>query len=169
MIILHDAIEINTSPEMLFDWFINLDKNFPLWHPNHIKFLKITGGMNLGDVVRFEERISGKWFKFNVIITKIETTANGWIIEAKTPPFATLEFKAEARGDNCLFTHTEIYGFIPSKNVFFQKYVIPLLIKILNPLYRFDLIQRDIIEDNINLKQIMENNYLYHDSGFYEN
>jgi hypothetical protein len=158
MITLHDAIEIKTSQEKLFDWFQHLDKNFTTWHPNHTKFQKITGGMNKGDVIRFEERINGKWFKFNVTITKIERTTDGWIIEAKTPPFATLEFKTETQGESCLFTHTETYGLIKSTNPFVQKYVIQLLRKVLNPLYRFDLIQKDIIEDNINLKQIMEKN-----------
>jgi hypothetical protein len=136
---------------------MNLDKHFTKWHPNHTKFVKITGGMDVGDVVRFEEKIDGKWFKFNVKITKIEKTANGWRIEVKTPPFATLIFKTERDGDGCVFTHTEFFGLFKSKNLFAQKFIYSLLRKILNPIYRFDLIEKDIIEDNINLKKILEN------------
>jgi hypothetical protein len=37
--------------------------------------------------------------------------------------------------------------------------VVPLLKSILNPLYRFDIIAKDMVEDNINLKRILENNH----------
>ena len=39
-----------------------------------------------------------------------------------------------------------------------KKFLIPLLSNLLNPFYRFDLIQKDIIEDNFKLKEIMEVN-----------
>ncbi len=159
MIILTDSIQIDNPPEIVFDWFMNLDKNFTKWHQNHTKFTKLTGGMNVGDKISFEEKISGKWFKFNLNITKIEKDNNGWIIEAQTPPFAKLLFEARKIDDGCVFTHTETFGIIKSKNPFVQKIIISCLRFILNPFYRFDLIQKDIIEDNINLKRILENEY----------
>jgi hypothetical protein len=158
MIKLTDSIQINKKPETVFDWFMNLDNNFVKWHPNHMKFSKITGGMNVGDIVRFEEKISDKWFKFNVKITKIEKTKDRWLIEAKTPLFATLLFTAQGNATGCVFTHTEIFGMIRSKNSNIQNTLIPILKKIINPIFRFDLIERDIKEDNLNLKRILENN-----------
>ena len=33
MITLRDTIEIQTSPEKIFQWFTHLDRNFRSWHP----------------------------------------------------------------------------------------------------------------------------------------
>jgi hypothetical protein len=158
MIKLEHSILINCTLDQLFNWFINLDKNFIKWNTNHKKFVKVTGGMEVGDKVYFEQCISGKWFKNKVTISAVNKSENGWTIEAITPPFAKLEFICEETENKCLFTHIESFGFIKSKKVVAQKFLIPLLKKLLNPFYRFDLIQKDIIEDNIKLKEIMEVN-----------
>jgi hypothetical protein len=158
MIKLEHSIVINCTPDQLFDWFINLDKNFTKWNTNHKKFVKVTGGMEVGDKVYFEQCISGKWFKNKVTISTINKSENGWKIEAVTPPFVKLEFICEETENKCLFTHVESFGFIKSKKAIAQKFLVPLLRKLLNPFYRFDLIQKDIIEDNIKLKAIMEIN-----------
>jgi len=152
------SIAINCTPDRLFDWFINLDKNFTKWNTNHKKFVKVTGGMEVGDKVYFEQCIRGKWFKNKVTISAINKSENGWTIEALNPPFAKLEFVSEVKENKCLFTHTESFGFIKSKNAVAQKFLIPFLRKLLNPFYRFDLIEKDIIEDNFKLKLIMEGN-----------
>lgn len=157
MLILEDSIEIKTTPEELFNWFKNLDKHFVKWHPNHTKFVKITGGMDEGDEAYFEECIDGKWFKFKFKIVKLEKTKKGWIAEMKRP-FATIVFNAEVKGKNeCIFTHIESFGIIKSKNPFIMRVSAAIFRKLFNSKYRFDLIKKDIIEDNINLKQMMEN------------
>lgn len=156
MLILSDSIQIDVSPDKVFDWFSNLDKNFTKWSPNHKKFVLVTGGLDEGDVIYFEQNINGKWFNFKTKITKIEQTATGWTIETKTPPFVTLIFTAQANTTGCLFTHDEVYGFIKIKNLFIRKYSIPFLRTLLNPFFRFDLIEKDIADDNARLKQILE-------------
>jgi hypothetical protein len=154
--LLIDTIQINTSPDKIFDWFQKLDKHFTEWHVNHKKLIKLTGGLDVGDVIHFEELIDGKWFKFNVKITRKEKTPGGFLIEAKMPPFATLLFTAQANENGCLFTHSETFGFIKNESPFVRSYITPLLRSIFNPIYRFDLIEKDIKEDNINLKRILE-------------
>ncbi len=74
MLTLQDSIEINTTPNKVFDWLKNLDKHFTAWHPNHTKFEFIDGGLNVGGGVYFEECIDGKWFKFDFKISKIDKT-----------------------------------------------------------------------------------------------
>ncbi|MEW6685920.1 MAG: SRPBCC family protein, partial [Candidatus Edwardsbacteria bacterium] len=81
---LKDSIEIRATPEKIFDWFRNLDKHFTEWHPNHTKFDKVTGGMDEGDVVYFEECVSGVWYKVKCKITKIEKSKSTWEIEVKS-------------------------------------------------------------------------------------
>jgi hypothetical protein len=51
MIKLEHSIVINCTLDQLFNWFINLDKNFIKWNTNHKKFVKVTGGMEVGDKV----------------------------------------------------------------------------------------------------------------------
>jgi hypothetical protein len=112
MIILEDSIEIRTTPERILDWFEHLNRNFVLWNQNHKRFVKITGGMEVGDVVRFEQRISGKWYKYNLRICRKEISGTGWTIEAKTSFIAQLTFITEKTGDVCIFKHVESFGFI---------------------------------------------------------
>lgn len=158
MIKLEHSVEINCSPDRLLEWFLNLDRNCIKWNTNHKKFVKVTGGMNVGDRVYFEQCINGKWFKNNVTISVLEKSYKGWRIEAVTPPLARLEFICEAANNKCLFTHSEYFGFIKSKKAVVQTIFIPFLRKLLNPFYRFDLIEKDMIEDNFKLKLIMEEN-----------
>jgi hypothetical protein len=81
VITLKDSVEIKTTPEELFDWFKNLDKHFEEWHPNHKKFVKVTGGTDEGDIVYSEELVEGKWYKVKVKIGKLEKSEQGWRIE----------------------------------------------------------------------------------------
>ena len=55
MLTFTDSIQINVPPEKVYDWFLNMDKNFVKWHPNHTKYTLLSGGMNVGDTIHFEE------------------------------------------------------------------------------------------------------------------
>ena len=110
MITLKDSVEIKTTPEKIFDWFKNLDKHFTEWHPDHKKFVKVTGGTDKGDIVYFEECVDGKWYKVKGKITKIEKTERGWRAEMKTL-LARIIFITEAKEDICTFIHIESFGF----------------------------------------------------------
>jgi hypothetical protein len=73
VIVLCDRIEIKTTPERLLGWFEHLETNF-----------LVTGGMEVGDVVRFEQCISGKWHKYNLKISRKEISSGSWVLEART-------------------------------------------------------------------------------------
>jgi hypothetical protein len=150
MITIKDSIEIKTTPERIFDWFENLDKHFTEWHPNHKKFVKVTGGMNEGDVVYFEQCCEGRWFKVKGKITKMEKNKKGWRAELKTL-LAGITFIAEAKGNICIFTHIESFGFeTPVIGT-----IVDLLLKLLYHSV-FDIVKRDMIEDGKRLKEILE-------------
>jgi uncharacterized protein YndB with AHSA1/START domain len=64
-LILSDSIEIDTTPEKIWDFFTELDKNYKAWHPqDHILF-KWTNGkpMESGSKWYGEEVVRGKVFK----------------------------------------------------------------------------------------------------------
>ena len=54
MITLKESIEIETSLEELYIWFMDLEENFTKWHPNHKRFERLTGGDEVGDIIYFE-------------------------------------------------------------------------------------------------------------------
>jgi hypothetical protein len=81
MIKLKDSVEIKTTIDDLFDWFMNLDKNFTKWNSNHKKFEKITGGNDVGDIIYFEQCVNGVWYKIKGEITVKEKSDNSFKIE----------------------------------------------------------------------------------------
>jgi hypothetical protein len=153
MIILKDSIEIKTKSEKVFDWFKKLDRNFTDWHPNHKRFIKVTGGLEEGDIIYFEECVDGKWFKIKCKITRVEKTDQGWRADFESVHLLSkiigsrISFICEARGDNCIFTHIESFGFKAN-------FISDLILKIIRPL--IPLIEKDMKEDNANLKIILE-------------
>jgi hypothetical protein len=155
MITLKDSIEIETSLEELYDWFMNLEKNFTKWHPNHKKFEKLTGGDEVGDIIYFEECVSGIWYKIKGEITVKEKNKDNFRLEFKTMSgIGRISFIAEKREEGCIFTHIESFGLET-----------PLIGGIINFLLfnviarkkvNWDLILQDMKEDNKNLKQILD-------------
>jgi len=106
--IIKDSIEIKTTPEKIFDWFKNIDKHYKEWHPDHVKWVNETGGLDEGDIVYYEEYLHGKLHKIRSKITKIEENKR---IEFKNLfPISILSpkgsFIIEPRGESCIFTAT---------------------------------------------------------------
>jgi hypothetical protein len=154
MITLKDSVEIKTSPEKLYGWFSHLDENFVKWHPNHKKFVSISGGLDEGDTVYFEECVEGKWYRVRVIIGKLEKTNHGWRIEFVTSSrMAKIVFIGESSKGGCIFSHIESFGI---EKPVIGCFVDFLMSKIFYSLFRFDLIQKDMAEDGVNLKRLLE-------------
>ena len=157
MITLKDSIEIKTTPEKIFDWFKNLNKHFTKWSPCHKKFVKLTGGMDVGDIVYYEQCCEGEWYRVKNKITKIEQREQGWEIDYECLfPYSLLGIKGafvgEKKGEACNFIAIEYFGFkVPVIGT-----LIDYLMKLFNPLIRFDIIERDMAEDGKRLKEILE-------------
>jgi len=62
---LKDSIEIRTTPENIWDFFVNLEKNYVPWHPKDHLVFKWTKGkpMELGSHFYAEEIMGGKVVK----------------------------------------------------------------------------------------------------------
>jgi len=72
MAILKNSIEIKTTPDKIFKWLKNLDKHYKEWHPDHVKWINLTGSLDKGDIFYSEEYLHGKLHKLKGKITKIE-------------------------------------------------------------------------------------------------
>jgi hypothetical protein len=67
-----DSIEIITSPEKIWNFFINLEKNYIDWHPKeHIKFTWIGKPMEPGAKWYAEETVHGNLFKLKGTIGEV--------------------------------------------------------------------------------------------------
>jgi hypothetical protein len=155
MITLKDSIEIMTTTDKLYNWLMNLDKNFTRWHPNHKKFEKVTGGNNVGDIVRFEQRVSGVLYDIKgEIIIKEKNEDNFKIVFKTMSGIGRISFISKATENGCIFTHIEEFG-IDTPVV--GNIVNFLLFKVFaREKANWDIILQDMKEDNVNLKKIME-------------
>jgi hypothetical protein len=72
-LLLKDSIEIHTTPEKIWEFFVNLDKNYTTWHPqDHILFEWVEGNpLEQGSKFYAEQRVAGKPTQYNGIISEI--------------------------------------------------------------------------------------------------
>lgn len=70
--ILRDTTLMRATPEQVFAFFEQMDRNYQCWHPDHIGFEWLSGrGVREGVVFGFSERIAGKTMKKRVVFTKV--------------------------------------------------------------------------------------------------
>jgi uncharacterized protein YndB with AHSA1/START domain len=71
MITLEDSIEINTTPDVIYNWLCKLDEHYTKWHPDHEKCINKTGDMRVGTMLYSEEYLHGELHKIQMKITKL--------------------------------------------------------------------------------------------------
>ena len=109
MITLKDSIEIKTTHEKIFDWFVHFEKNYHSWHPDHVDSRWLKGKpFEVGSILYVEEYLHGKLHKFKFCNTKIEKNRK---IEFKLSfPMSIIcpkgSFIIEPKGEDCIFTAT---------------------------------------------------------------
>ena len=106
--VMEDSTEIKTTPEKIWEFFINLDKNYKSWHPeDHIVF-KWTKGkpMETGSHYYGEEIMNGNVKKFKGIIGEVIPYRK--IVFKFTFPVTLVspyfEWRIEPKGSNSVFT-----------------------------------------------------------------
>ncbi|GAJ10724.1 unnamed protein product, partial [marine sediment metagenome] len=69
---LRESIEINVSPEVIWDWFLHIAENYLEWHPSHIKANWETEKVSeVGSIMYAEEDINGDFLKMKSKLTKL--------------------------------------------------------------------------------------------------
>jgi hypothetical protein len=70
--VLRDSVSIEASPEKIFQFFQEMERNYLRWHHDHVLFRWVSGrGLSEGHVFYFEEYIAGKLLKKNVVFTRV--------------------------------------------------------------------------------------------------
>ena len=110
-IVLTDSIEIHTTPENVFGFFLRIvdDASYRAWHPeDHVAFRWVKGKpWQEGSVAYAEEYIHGKLHKFKFLIKKV--VANRQIELVPLSRFLRIYFPRntlliEPRDGSCVFT-----------------------------------------------------------------
>ncbi|MFW9827728.1 MAG: SRPBCC family protein [Candidatus Thorarchaeota archaeon] len=69
---LRESIEINVSPEIIWDWFMHIAENYLEWHPSHIKaYWETEIATEVGSILYAEEDIGGEFLKMRSKLTEI--------------------------------------------------------------------------------------------------
>ncbi len=156
MIVLKDSIEIETSVEELYDWFVHLESNFVPWSERHTKFELLSGGLEPGDIIYFEQCVEGVWYKVKAEIISREVDREGFSFTVEsTTGLAEITFSARAISpERLVFTHTESFGYGES---YFGKIGNFLLFKVFfRKQGNWELIMGDMKKDDASLKRILE-------------
>ena len=107
-LVLKDSVEIKTTPEKIWEFFTDLEKNYKAWHPEDHVLFKWTKGkpMETGSIFYAEEFVMGKIKKFKGTID--EVIPNRKIVFKYSFPLSLVspgfEWQIEPKGSNSVFT-----------------------------------------------------------------
>jgi hypothetical protein len=149
MITLQDKIEIRTSPEQVFDFFVHFREHFMVWHPDHVRcwYLK-DGPLREGSTFFVQEYLHTKVRTLEFLVTRLVPYSR---IEYKIPPMVKGAFVIERREPDVLFTAEICFGTET-----------PLLRNLLDRVLRMfmgrrlEALQQHMVEEGRNLKLILE-------------
>jgi hypothetical protein len=149
MITLQDTIEIETSPQKVYDFFIHFKENFMDWHPDHVRCWYLEDGpLKEGSTFFVQEYLHTKVMTLEFYVTKSVPYSQ---IEYKISPMVKGAFTIEEHGSNVLFTAVIDFGTeIPILG--------NLLDKILSTFIgrRLKALKQHMVEEGRNLKMILE-------------
>ena len=124
-LVLENSVEIKTSPEKIWEFFTNLEQNYPIWHPkDHILFRWVEGEpMRRGSHFYAEQYAMGKITKYKGIIG--EVIPNRKIVFTLSFPLSLLSPKFEWRIDpkdkSSIFTDITYLNFVTLLRIFNKK------------------------------------------------
>ena len=142
---LEDSVEIDTTPEKVWEFWADMDKNYKIWHPqDHILFRWTRGKpMEEGSVIYAEEVVGGKMIKGKVtlgdVIPNRRFTLN---LPFPRSVFCRYEYKIEPKGSKTVFT-----AITHLKYPFFsEKHILSVI----------ELGEKHVREEGENMKKILE-------------
>ena len=107
-LVLKDSIEINTTPERIWEFFTDLEKNYTMWHPeDHILFRSTKGKpLEKGSTFYAEQYVMGKVQKYKGTFTEIIPGRKivfkfSWPVSVITPK---IEWLIEPKSSSSVFT-----------------------------------------------------------------
>lgn len=106
-IVLKDTVEIDTTPDRIWEFWMNMDKNYKSWHPqDHILFQWTRGKpMEEGSKIYAEETVGGKLLKLKITCVDVFPERRfALVLPFPRSLFARYEYLIEPRGVKTAFT-----------------------------------------------------------------
>ena len=106
-LVLEDTVEIDATPEAVWQFWANMDKNYKAWHPeDHVLFQWVKGRpMGEGSRIYAEETVGGRLLKLK--LTCVDVVPNrqfALVFSFPASLFAKYEYKIEPGGQKTAFT-----------------------------------------------------------------
>jgi hypothetical protein len=155
MIRLRDTIEIETSAEDVFDFFVHFRENFMAWHPDHVRCWYLQDGpLREGSVFFVQEYLHKRVMTLEFLVERLTPYSR---IEYAIPPMVKGDFAIEERGSSVLFTAEILFGTEA-----------PVLGGLLDGVLRafigrrLQALQQHMVEEGRNMKRILEQGTQWH-------
>lgn len=152
-VLLEHEVAINASHEKIWDFLVNIDKNYSAWHPkDHILFQWTSGNpFEAGATFYAEQYMLGEKVKYKGKITenipgKKITMRFGFPLSLITEK---IEMIIEGRGDKSIFKHLSYMRFRFLSRTIFRKRNVRMLSEM----------DAHIRTESENMKRILENNH----------
>lgn len=111
MVTLQEQIDIEAPFERLLWWVDHFEREFVRWSPYHLACQLLTGGIDVGDKVRFREIVMGFDYDVTGIIVRSERDNDRFRFDFESDrKMAVITFEGWRTGQGCRFCHTEAFG-----------------------------------------------------------
>lgn len=150
IMILKHSIEINTLPHNLWQFIINIDKNYKTWHPgDHLIFNWTKGEPWVkGSEMYSEQYMGGQLVKYNGLVT--EAIPNEIVVFQFAFPISIInpknEFVITAMGASSVFTGVTYLKFNKIFRIIFNRQIEEMV----------EAIEKHTAVENENMKRILE-------------
>ena len=148
MILLHDTVHIEATPERIWAWLDELPRHYRDWHPSHIDCRYVRGNhLTVGAVLRLHEHLHGKPHSFAL---RADVVVPGQLLRYSGRGFRGT-FMLEPAGTGASFTAQLEVGAR-----------LPLIGRLLDPVLRrllarrLSAVQEHMREEGRNLKLLLE-------------
>ena len=149
MITIKEETIINTPAKPIFDFLINMDSLYKIWHPKDHVFCKVISGTlsKIGCRFHFLEMIGG--FPLYLTAKVVEVRENEYLGYVPAFPFSLIEtgkayFQIEKISDN----QSKLIAYVEYGNKFFDK--------VANFLVKTSAAKKHIQEEGENIKRYLE-------------
>jgi uncharacterized protein YndB with AHSA1/START domain len=115
------TIEIAAAPEAVFAFFVNIEKNYTKWHPDHVVFQWVKGdALAEGSIAYSEQHVHGSLHKMKAKFTKVIPSRRvefTWLNPLQRFFAPRNEWKFEPASGGCRFSaeHDIRLGWISSR------------------------------------------------------
>jgi len=146
------SIEIKTTPEKIWEFFVKLDKNYTIWHPgDHVLFRWKKGEpLKEGTTFYAEQYVKGKLTKYSGTCAEIIENRKmvfkfGFPVSIVSPK---VEWQIHPKGSSCVFTAITYMRFGKFFQSFLKKHMKD----------NIELHDKHVGAEGENLKKILEGN-----------